>query len=209
MHDKFLQAQEKVSWDNLEHEDLFRRLWKALKQDPFPGRKDNKWKDLGFQGADPQTDFRGAGVLALEALVYWAEKHRRFAKDLVSVQDQRTYPLCTAGINCISLTMKLLAAGPNAGDGLAGGIPKFELETVRNSDLFQLLVQCPPGRDNFFEMFVMLLRFIDQFQVAMNAGYLDFPKVVSAVENEVRIQLRKEPCDLTTLQQWVKPRVIN
>jgi hypothetical protein len=33
------------------------------------GRRTKQWQDLGFQGDDPVTDFRGStGVLALEAL---------------------------------------------------------------------------------------------------------------------------------------------
>lgn len=33
-------------------------------------RKTRQWQELGFQGTDPATDFRGAGLLALETLLY-------------------------------------------------------------------------------------------------------------------------------------------
>jgi len=40
----------------------------------MPGRKlesrvSSNWKDLGFQGEDPKTDFRGMGLLGLENLL--------------------------------------------------------------------------------------------------------------------------------------------
>ena len=52
------------------HEVKLLELWKLL----MPGRQldaqvSNSWKDLGFQGEDPKTDFRGMGILGLENLL--------------------------------------------------------------------------------------------------------------------------------------------
>ncbi len=54
---------------NQEHEKILLELWELL----MPGRKlesriNNSWKDIGFQGEDPKTDFRGMGVLGLHNL---------------------------------------------------------------------------------------------------------------------------------------------
>ncbi len=38
----------------------------------MPVIPDEGWKDLGFQGTDPATDFRGVGIFGLEQLVYLA-----------------------------------------------------------------------------------------------------------------------------------------
>jgi len=34
-------------------------------------RLSEKWIDIGFQGVDPVTDFRGSGILGLENLYYF------------------------------------------------------------------------------------------------------------------------------------------
>mmetsp|Transcript_66793 Transcript_66793/g.157299 ORF Transcript_66793/g.157299 Transcript_66793/m.157299 type:complete len:279 (+) Transcript_66793:62-898(+) len=33
-----------------------------------PGRRDERWKELGFQDQDPRTDFRGGGLLSLKCM---------------------------------------------------------------------------------------------------------------------------------------------
>ena len=48
------------------HEDKLMRLWKNLRNDNLKERKTMQWVDIGFQGKDPSTDFRGAGMLGLE-----------------------------------------------------------------------------------------------------------------------------------------------
>ncbi|CAJ1988283.1 ELMO/CED-12 family [Leishmania donovani] len=35
----------------------------------------DRWKEMGFQGTDPSTDFRGAGIFGLAQLVYLVEHH--------------------------------------------------------------------------------------------------------------------------------------
>ncbi|GET88049.1 hypothetical protein, unknown function [Leishmania tarentolae] len=35
----------------------------------------DRWKEMGFQGPDPSTDFRGAGIFGLAQLVYLVEHH--------------------------------------------------------------------------------------------------------------------------------------
>jgi hypothetical protein len=35
----------------------------------------DKWKDIGFQGKDPRTDFRGGGHLSLLGLLYVVDNY--------------------------------------------------------------------------------------------------------------------------------------
>tara|TARA_B110001452_G_scaffold133805_1_gene111266 strand:+ start:198 stop:1292 length:1095 start_codon:yes stop_codon:yes gene_type:complete len=66
---------------NEAHEGLLRRLWAC----GFPGvafehatcRVTTEWVRIGFQGADPATDFRGMGVLGLHNLLYFGAHPRR------------------------------------------------------------------------------------------------------------------------------------
>jgi hypothetical protein len=66
IQEKFELAAVEVSWANPSHKELLALLWNLLGNSDFPGQKAEAWKSLGFQGSDPQTDFRGMGVLALQ-----------------------------------------------------------------------------------------------------------------------------------------------
>ena len=59
------------------------------------------WKRFGFQGNDPATDFRGAGVLALRNLLYVAEVCPMLTRAMLAEE----YPFAIAGTN---ITMTLL-----------------------------------------------------------------------------------------------------
>ena len=55
-------------------------LWNGLR--PFhrlPSRLCKEWGEIGFQGQDPATDFRGMGMLGLEQLLYFTTKHNKTA----------------------------------------------------------------------------------------------------------------------------------
>ena len=60
--------------ENSRHQDMLRLLWSHA----FPGEActslvDPRWTDMGWQQRDPSTDFRGAGLIALENLIYLAQ----------------------------------------------------------------------------------------------------------------------------------------
>ena len=55
---------------------LFKRLWAAVmppNAGPF-AMPSPYWECIGFQQADPRTDIRGGGCLALEQLIFFAER---------------------------------------------------------------------------------------------------------------------------------------
>ena len=37
--------------------------------------KDQRWTKYGFQNSNPRTDFRGAGILGVRNLTYFAQNH--------------------------------------------------------------------------------------------------------------------------------------
>jgi len=58
------------------HQTQLLKLWNLLRNnEPLPNIITRKWIDIGFQGEDPATDFRGAGYLGLENLIYFTEKY--------------------------------------------------------------------------------------------------------------------------------------
>ena len=56
--------------ENLVHEQQLLQLWSLLQPGvPLMTRKTKQWQNIGFQGDDPKTDFRGMGLLGLENLL--------------------------------------------------------------------------------------------------------------------------------------------
>ncbi|XP_011301872.1 ELMO domain-containing protein 2 [Fopius arisanus] len=106
----------KVSYDsdNPEHELSLLKLWNLLKpEENLEARVTKQWQDIGFQGDDPKTDFRGMGVLGLENLVYFAEEYPSAAAHalLHSTHPKYGYAFAIVGINITSMAMRLLRDG--------------------------------------------------------------------------------------------------
>ncbi|XP_067899561.1 ELMO domain-containing protein 2 isoform X2 [Heterodontus francisci] len=56
---------------NKQHEAMLIKLWSLLMPHVhLESRITKQWGDIGFQGDDPKTDFRGMGMLGLHNLVY-------------------------------------------------------------------------------------------------------------------------------------------
>ena len=45
-------------------------------------RVSKEWQEVGFQGNNPATDFRGMGMLGLQCLVYFSEQHQNKARTI-------------------------------------------------------------------------------------------------------------------------------
>uniref|UniRef100_A0ACB8FH42 ELMO domain-containing protein 1 n=1 Tax=Sphaerodactylus townsendi TaxID=933632 RepID=A0ACB8FH42_9SAUR len=66
------------------HEEMLLKLWKCLKPDsPLEARISKQWCEIGFQGDDPKTDFRGMGLLGLYNLLYFAEQDAAAAQQVL------------------------------------------------------------------------------------------------------------------------------
>lgn len=58
----------------IREQEALRALWSSA----FPGQElhgliSDEWKKMGWQGKDPSTDFRGAGFISLENLLFFAK----------------------------------------------------------------------------------------------------------------------------------------
>lgn len=101
------------STQNTEHEQMLHRLWNALKpQQPLSARVSDDWKELGFQGRDPATDFRGMGILGLRQLLAFSESAQgksMFCSLLSSSSStgHLNFPFAIAGINITSSILGL------------------------------------------------------------------------------------------------------
>ncbi|KRY87242.1 Adenylyl cyclase-associated protein 2 [Trichinella pseudospiralis] len=74
---------------------------------------DQRWVELGFQGKDPSTDFRGMGLLGLQQLIYLCETERQKSLAMLSrsLNPRHGYPFAIVGINMSFLTRELLLEG--------------------------------------------------------------------------------------------------
>uniref|UniRef100_A0A8C6TAK0 ELMO/CED-12 domain containing 1 n=1 Tax=Neogobius melanostomus TaxID=47308 RepID=A0A8C6TAK0_9GOBI len=90
--------------ENQEHEEMLLKLWKELRPDtPLSGRISKQWCEIGFQGSDPKTDFRGMGLLGLHNLLNGVQ--------IWSLSCGCRYSFAIVGINMTELTYSLLLSG--------------------------------------------------------------------------------------------------
>ncbi|VDN34661.1 unnamed protein product [Gongylonema pulchrum] len=85
---------EKYDPENEQHEKRLLKLWDLLMPDEdLEGRKSEQWQKIGFQGADPSTDFRGMGILSLEQLIFLAQYDVAYAQSILSLSQHPSYGL--------------------------------------------------------------------------------------------------------------------
>lgn len=100
--------------DDLEHERKLYDLWSNLMpNEKLDARVTKQWQEIGFQGDDPKTDFRGMGMLGLENLLFFATEYRNPAQHVLSHSHHPVYGYCFAivGINLTSMAWILLKNG--------------------------------------------------------------------------------------------------
>lgn len=97
----------------IDHQDALKQLWRlAYPNREIPPLKSELWKEMGWQGTDPSTDFRGGGYISLENLIYFAEKYPESFQRLLHKQDGKRaeweYPFAVAGINISFMLAQML-----------------------------------------------------------------------------------------------------
>lgn len=100
--------------ENSEHERKLLALWNALMPDmKLESRITKQWQEIGFQGDDPSTDFRGMGILGLENLLYFATEYPGTSRHVLSHSHHPRYGYTFAivGINLTSMAYRLVKSG--------------------------------------------------------------------------------------------------
>ncbi|KAF8377996.1 hypothetical protein HHK36_029329 [Tetracentron sinense] len=96
-----------------DHQEALRALWSAT----YPGQElhgliSEQWKEMGWQGRDPSTDFRGAGFISLENLLFFAKTFSTSFQRLLNKQGGKRatweYPFAVAGVNITFMIMQML-----------------------------------------------------------------------------------------------------
>ncbi|XP_053477997.1 ELMO domain-containing protein 2 isoform X1 [Ictalurus furcatus] len=106
----------KVTFDseNEEHEKMLLKLWDLLMPSvKLESRVTKQWGDIGFQGDDPKTDFRGMGMLGLVNLVFFSENYNKAAWHVLSHANHPSlgYSYAIVGINLTEMAYSLLRSG--------------------------------------------------------------------------------------------------
>lgn len=92
------------------HSDLLENFWSQMR----PGMRrqsDQDWGDVGFQGLDPCSDFRGMGLLGLQQLLFLSRKKVAIEILLDAAHPRRFYPFACTGINVTAFIVEMLRAG--------------------------------------------------------------------------------------------------
>ncbi|CAA6668812.1 unnamed protein product [Spirodela intermedia] len=171
-----------VSFDETrpDHQDALKALWRVS----FPGTDliglvSDQWKDMGWQGPNPSTDFRGCGFVSLENLLFLARtypaSYRRLLFKQGGVRATWEYPFAVAGINVSFMLIQML-------------------------DLYSVRPKSPPGlnfirilsedEEAFDVLYCIAFEMMDAQWLALGASYMQFNEVLLAT----RTQLERELC---------------
>lgn len=91
------------------------RLWAMIKgeDDILEARHTSRWGEIGFQGKNPATDFRGMGVLGLDNLLYLFEKDHAVGMKIFgqSQHPEFGFSFAIMAINFTNEAFQLLRSG--------------------------------------------------------------------------------------------------
>ncbi|KAL8131319.1 uncharacterized protein LOC141710551 isoform X1 [Apium graveolens] len=178
------QLQERINMPfdetRLDHQASLLALWKlAFPNVPLSGFISEQWKEMGWQGCNPATDFRGCGFIALENLLFFAKSYPAcFFRLLFKKGGKRAeweYPFAVAGINVTFMLIQML----DMSTGKPKGRPATNFVRILGED------------ENAFDiLFCVAFAMMDAQWLAIKASYMDFNDVLRTT----RIQLERELC---------------
>ncbi|VAH25068.1 ELMO domain-containing protein A-like [Triticum dicoccoides] len=171
-----------------DHLTSLKALWKVSFPDTeLTSLVSEQWKDMGWQGPNPATDFRGGGFVSLENLLFFARRYpASFQKLLLKTQGMRAtweYPFATAGVNISHMLIQLLelnSARPKTLPGI-----NFVRMLSEHEDVLDIL-------------YCIAFEMMDAQWLAMRASYMQFNDVLEATKAQLERELSLE--DLLRIQ---------
>ncbi|KAJ8631999.1 hypothetical protein MRB53_025335 [Persea americana] len=176
-----LQRRIEVVYDSSksEHQESLRALWDAA----FPGEQlhgliSEQWKEMGWQGKDPSTDFRGGGFISVENLLFFAKTFPKSFQDLLWKQEgdraMWEYPFAVAGVNITFMLIQMLDLQAPKPRTMMGAI--FLKLLSENERAFDLL-------------YCITFKLMDQQWLAMHASYMDFNSVMKSTRRQLEREM--------------------
>ncbi|XP_020257787.1 ELMO domain-containing protein A [Asparagus officinalis] len=171
-----------------DHQEALKALW----QTSFPttnltGMVSEQWKDMGWQGLNPSTDFRGCGFVSLENLLFFAQTYPISYKRILLKQEGTRavweYPFAVAGINITFMLIQMLDLYSEKPKSLPGA--NFIRVLSDEEEAFDIL-------------YCVAFQMMDAQWLAMQASYLQFNEVLQATRCQLERELALE--DLHRIQ---------
>ncbi|KAJ0960793.1 hypothetical protein J5N97_001318 [Dioscorea zingiberensis] len=166
-----------VSFDStcVDHQDSLKQLWMLAYPDrELPPLKSELWKEMGWQGTDPSTDFRGGGLISLENLIFSPR-----ITQLLHKQDGKRadweYPFAVAGVNISFMLGQMLDLQSSNGKPTSKARARF-LEMLRSDEAA------------FDNLYCVAFQLFDVQWLAKRASYMEFNEVLKST----RAQLEQE-----------------
>ncbi|KAH9708248.1 ELMO domain-containing protein [Citrus sinensis] len=171
-----------------DHQEALRALWAATYPDQeLHGLISDQWKEMGWQGKDPSTDFRGAGFISLENLLFFAKTFSTSFQRLLRKQGGKRaaweYPFAVAGVNITFMLMQML--------DLEATKPRTFVRSVFLQMLSALVILKRVVSDNewaFDLLYCVAFVVMDKQWLERNATYMEFNDVLKST----RAQLERE-----------------
>ncbi|XP_039776898.1 ELMO domain-containing protein A-like isoform X2 [Panicum virgatum] len=162
-----------------DHQEALKALWHATYPDQeLQGLISEQWKDMGWQGRDPSTDFRGAGFISLENLLFFAKtfsaSFQRLLKKQCGNRATWEYPFAVAGVNITFMIMQML--------DLQSTKPKTFVRAI----FIQMLSEDEWAFDLLYCVAFVVM---DKQWLDKNASYMDFNEVLKSTRTQLEREL--------------------
>ncbi|MBA0603196.1 hypothetical protein Gorai_003349, partial [Gossypium raimondii] len=179
----------------VDHQDALKLLWRlAYPNRELPPLKSELWKDMGWQGPDPSTDFRYAKDLALTGflgpfspsdiyassccfMLFEGESFQRLLHKQDGNRADWEYPFAVAGINISFMLTQMLDLQSGKPSSLAG---------IR---FLKLL-----GEDEmaFDDLYCVAFQMMDAQWLVKRASYMEFNDVLKSTRTQLERELSLE-----------------
>ena len=169
--------------NNPQHEETLLKFWKNVyPKVSLKARISEEWGDLGFQGKDPASDFRGMGMLGLKHLCYISSVHKKQFRELAAqykkTKAEKQYPFSVAGIRISDLLFQLFELGKyrKGGGGRGGGEGGSRSGIGGRQRVCKIIFD---GEENNIveEMYCGIFWLLNKLWYEMKLDYMGFPQV--------------------------------
>ncbi|KAF5744266.1 ELMO/CED-12 family protein isoform 1 [Tripterygium wilfordii] len=185
-----LQSRIDVAYDSSipEHQEALKALWNAaFPEEELCGLISEQWKEMGWQGKDPSTDFRGGGFISLENLLYFARNVPKSFQELLRKQEgDRSvweYPFAVAGVNITFMLIQML------------DLEAVKPRTMVGATFLKFLAE---NESAFDLLYCITFKLMDHQWLSMRASYMDFNAVMKSTRRQLERELLLE--DISRLE---------
>lgn len=162
-----------------EHQEALKALWSATyPSQQLLGLVSEQWKEMGWQGRDPSTDFRGAGFISLENLLFFAKTFSTSFQQLLNKEGGKRstweYPFAVAGVNITFMIMQML------------DLDALKPRTFVRAIFVQMLSEDEWAFDLLYCVAFMVM---DKKWLERNATYMEFNDVLKCTRSQLEREL--------------------